>query len=183
MADRTGIEWTETSLESDYGLRSHFYGCDSCCARALAKRPKAMDTARYDRERKYNGPDFGSTRAHKLLVAGATALPSQATPGRVTRSHLAKPAARREMPGTTKAGPSTSTMVVMPTWVPRPSVNSGETSRTPDSSQHQPVELIKLELETPNRQLARDPKHFNSSCFHQSPRVREGVNGAQSCSV
>ena len=168
---------------SDYGLRSHLDGCDSCCARAVAKRPKAMDIARYDRERKYDSPDFGSTEPTSFLLPGATALPTQATPGRGTRSHLAKPAARREMPGTTKAGPSPSTMVVLPTWVPPPSVSSGETSRTSDSSQHQRVELTKLELETPNRQLARDPKHFNSSCIHQSPRVREGINGAQSSSV
>ena len=63
MADRTGIEWTETTWNPTTGCDRISVGCDNCYALTLAKRLKAMGNPKYqnDGDPKSSGPGFGLT--------------------------------------------------------------------------------------------------------------------------
>ncbi len=69
MADRSGIEWTETTWNPTTGCDRVSAGCDHCYALALAKRLKAMGNPRYqnDGEDRLSGPGFGLTVHRDLL--------------------------------------------------------------------------------------------------------------------
>jgi protein gp37 len=61
MAARTGIEWTEVTWNPTTGCDRISAGCDNCYALALAKRLKAMGSAKYQRDGdpRTSGPGFG----------------------------------------------------------------------------------------------------------------------------
>ena len=61
MSDRSGIEWTETTWNPTTGCDRVSAGCDNCYALALAKRLKAMGSAKYqtDGDPRTSGPGFG----------------------------------------------------------------------------------------------------------------------------
>jgi len=61
MSDRSGIEWTETTWNPTTGCDRISAGCDNCYALALAKRLKAMGSAKYqtDGDPRTSGPGFG----------------------------------------------------------------------------------------------------------------------------
>ncbi|GGS97848.1 hypothetical protein GCM10010156_65070 [Planobispora rosea] len=63
MADRSAIEWTEATWNPSTGCDRVSAGCDNCYALALAKRLKAMGTAKYqnDGDPRTSGPGFGLT--------------------------------------------------------------------------------------------------------------------------
>jgi len=63
MADRSGIEWTETTWNPTTGCDKTSPGCDNCYALALAKRLKAMAQPKYqnDGDLLTSGPGFGLT--------------------------------------------------------------------------------------------------------------------------
>jgi protein gp37 len=74
MSARSSIEWTETTWNPTTGCDKVSTGCDNCYALALAKRLKAMGSAKYqtDGDPRTSGPGFGV----------ATHLPSLAEPFR-----------------------------------------------------------------------------------------------------
>lgn len=74
MADNSAIEWTETTWNPTTGCDRISAGCDNCYALKLAKRLKAMGSAKYqtDGDPRTSGPGFGV----------ATHLPSLAEPFR-----------------------------------------------------------------------------------------------------
>lgn len=47
MADRSAIEWTEATWNPTTGCDRVSAGCDNCYALTLAKRLKAMGSAKY----------------------------------------------------------------------------------------------------------------------------------------
>lgn len=61
MSDRSGIEWTETTWNPTTGCDRISAGCDHCYALSLAKRLKAMGSAKYqtDGDPRTSGPGFG----------------------------------------------------------------------------------------------------------------------------
>lgn len=61
MSDRSSIEWTETTWNPTTGCDRISAGCDNCYALALAKRLKAMGSAKYqtDGDPRTSGPGFG----------------------------------------------------------------------------------------------------------------------------
>lgn len=61
MADRSAIEWTEATWNPTTGCDRISAGCDNCYALALAKRLKAMGSAKYqtDGAERTSGPGFG----------------------------------------------------------------------------------------------------------------------------
>lgn len=61
MADRSAIEWTEATWNPTTGCDRVSAGCDNCYALTLAKRLKAMGSAKYqtDGDRRTSGPGFG----------------------------------------------------------------------------------------------------------------------------
>ena len=61
MATRTGIEWTEVTWNPTTGCDRISAGCDHCYALALARRLKAMGSAKYqhDGDPRTSGPGFG----------------------------------------------------------------------------------------------------------------------------
>jgi protein gp37 len=63
MAARTGIEWTEVTWNPTTGCDRISVGGDSCYALALAKRLKAMGSAKYQRDGdpRTSGSGFGLT--------------------------------------------------------------------------------------------------------------------------
>jgi protein gp37 len=63
MATRTGIEWTEVTWNPTTGCDRISAGCDNCYALALARRLKAMGSAKYqhDGDPRTSGPGFGLT--------------------------------------------------------------------------------------------------------------------------
>ena len=69
VADRTGIEWTETTWNPSTGCDRTSHGCDNCYALTLAKRLKAMRNPRYqnDGDPEHSGPGFGLTLHEDLL--------------------------------------------------------------------------------------------------------------------
>src|ERR1700759_3362544 len=60
MASGTGIEWTEVTWNPTTGCDRISAGCDNCYALAMAKRLKAMGSARYqqDGDPRSSGPGF-----------------------------------------------------------------------------------------------------------------------------
>ena len=63
MRRRTSIEWTEVTWNPTTGCDRISAGCDNCYAMAMAKRLKAMGSARYeiDGDPRTSGPGFGLT--------------------------------------------------------------------------------------------------------------------------
>src|SRR5258708_15050933 len=63
MATRTAIEWTEVTWNPTTGCDRISAGCDNCYALALAKRLKAMGSAKYqaDGDPRTSGPGLGVT--------------------------------------------------------------------------------------------------------------------------
>lgn len=63
MADKSTIEWTEATWNPTTGCDRISSGCDNCYALALAKRLKAMGSAKYqnDGDPRTSGPGFGVT--------------------------------------------------------------------------------------------------------------------------
>lgn len=61
MSAKTGIEWTEVTWNPTTGCDRISPGCDNCYALALAKRLKAMGSAKYqlDGDPRTSGPGFG----------------------------------------------------------------------------------------------------------------------------
>ncbi|GIG90916.1 DUF5131 family protein [Plantactinospora endophytica] len=61
MADRSAIEWTEATWNPTTGCNKVSAGCDNCYALTLAKRLKAMGSAKYqtDGDPRTSGPGFG----------------------------------------------------------------------------------------------------------------------------
>lgn len=70
VADRSSIEWTETTWNPVTGCDRTSPGCDHCYALRLAGRLKAMGQARYQRDGDpaTSGPGFGVT-CHPDLVS------------------------------------------------------------------------------------------------------------------
>ncbi|WP_111511148.1 DUF5131 family protein [Mycobacterium kyogaense] len=63
MADRSAIEWTEATWNPVTGCDRVSLGCDHCYAMTLAKRLKAMGSAKYqnDGDPRTSGPGFDIT--------------------------------------------------------------------------------------------------------------------------
>lgn len=63
MADKSTIEWTEATWNPTTGCDRISSGCDNCYALTLAKRLKAMGSAKYqnDGDPRTSGPGFGVT--------------------------------------------------------------------------------------------------------------------------
>ncbi|MFE3638771.1 DUF5131 family protein [Streptomyces sp. NPDC059168] len=63
MSDRSAIEWTEATWNPTTGCNRVSAGCDNCYALTLAKRLKAMGSAKYQRDGdpRTSGPGFGLT--------------------------------------------------------------------------------------------------------------------------
>ncbi|MGW1768586.1 DUF5131 family protein [Streptomyces sp. NPDC002073] len=63
MSDRSPIEWTEATWNPTTGCDRVSSGCDNCYALTLAKRLKAMGSAKYqnDGDLRTSGPGFGLT--------------------------------------------------------------------------------------------------------------------------
>jgi Protein of unknown function (DUF5131) len=61
MSTRTSIEWTEATWNPTTGCDRISAGCDNCYALTLAKRLKAMGSAKYqtDGDPRTSGPGFG----------------------------------------------------------------------------------------------------------------------------
>jgi protein gp37 len=61
MGDKSSIEWTEATWNPTTGCDRISLGCDNCYALTLAKRLKAMGTAKYqtDGDPRTSGPGFG----------------------------------------------------------------------------------------------------------------------------
>lgn len=61
MADNSAIEWTEATWNPTTGCDRVSAGCDNCYALTLAKRLKAMGSAKYqtDGDPRTSGPGFG----------------------------------------------------------------------------------------------------------------------------
>jgi protein gp37 len=71
MSSRSRIEWTETTWNPTTGCDKISAGCDNCYALALAKRLKAMGSAKYqaDGDPRTSGPGFGVTVHEDVLTA------------------------------------------------------------------------------------------------------------------
>lgn len=69
MADRSAIEWTEATWNPVTGCDRVSAGCDHCYALTLAKRLKAMGSAKYqnDGDPRTSGPGFGVTTHPQAL--------------------------------------------------------------------------------------------------------------------
>lgn len=63
MADRSSIEWTESTWNPTTGCDRTSPGCDNCYALTLAKRLKSMGTEKYqnDGDPRTSGPGFALT--------------------------------------------------------------------------------------------------------------------------
>ncbi|MFC3894457.1 DUF5131 family protein [Lentzea rhizosphaerae] len=70
MSTRSSIEWTETTWNPTTGCDKVSAGCDNCYALTLAKRLKAMGSAKYqtDGDPRTSGPGFG-VMTHALSLA------------------------------------------------------------------------------------------------------------------
>ncbi len=69
MSDTSSIEWTEATWNPTTGCDRVSAGCDNCYALALARRLKAMGTAKYqtDGDPRTSGPGFGVATHHDAL--------------------------------------------------------------------------------------------------------------------
>jgi protein gp37 len=63
MSDNSAIEWTDTTWNPTTGCDRISAGCDNCYALTMAKRLKAMGSAKYqnDGDPRTSGPGFGLT--------------------------------------------------------------------------------------------------------------------------
>jgi protein gp37 len=70
MSQKTGIEWTEVTWNPTTGCDQVSPGCDNCYALALAKRLKAMGSAKYqlDGDPRTSGPGFQLTLHEPALT-------------------------------------------------------------------------------------------------------------------
>jgi protein gp37 len=70
MGQRTTIEWTEATWNPTTGCDRISPGCDNCYALTLAKRLKAMGSAKYqlDGDPRTSGPGFGVTVHDRALA-------------------------------------------------------------------------------------------------------------------
>jgi protein gp37 len=70
MVKKTGIEWTEVTWNPTTGCDRVSPGCDNCYALTLAKRLKAMGSAKYqnDGDPRTSGPGFALTVHEAALV-------------------------------------------------------------------------------------------------------------------
>jgi protein gp37 len=71
MSSRSRIEWTETTWNPTTGCDRISTGCENCYALTLAKRLKAMGSAKYqkDGDPRTSGPGFGVTTHEHALTA------------------------------------------------------------------------------------------------------------------
>jgi protein gp37 len=71
MSSCSRIEWTETTWNPTTGCDRISAGCDNCYALTLAKRLKAMGSAKYqnDGDPRTSGPGFGVTTHERELAA------------------------------------------------------------------------------------------------------------------
>lgn len=71
VSGRSRIEWTETTWNPTTGCDRVSPGCDNCYALTLAKRLKAMGSAKYQRDGdpRTSGPGFGLTVHEHTLTA------------------------------------------------------------------------------------------------------------------
>ncbi|MCO1659200.1 DUF5131 family protein [Pseudonocardia humida] len=71
MSSRSRIEWTETTWNPTTGCDRISAGCDNCYALALARRLKAMGSAKYqtDGDPRTSGPGFGVTVHDDVVTA------------------------------------------------------------------------------------------------------------------
>ncbi|MFD5025078.1 DUF5131 family protein [Streptomyces sp. NPDC058373] len=69
MSDRSSIEWTEATWNPTTGCDRVSAGCDNCYALTLAKRLKAMGSAKYQNngDPRTSGPGFGLTVHPQVL--------------------------------------------------------------------------------------------------------------------
>lgn len=69
MADKSSIEWTESTWNPTTGCDRTSPGCDNCYALALAKRLKAMGVEKYqnDGDPRTSGPGFALTTHSDVL--------------------------------------------------------------------------------------------------------------------
>ncbi len=74
MADRSSIEWTESTWNPTTGCDRTSAGCDHCYALTLSKRLKAMGIAKYqhDGDPRTSGPGFGVTIHPEVLEVPRT---------------------------------------------------------------------------------------------------------------
>lgn len=74
MADRSAIEWTEATWNPTTGCDRVSAGCDNCYALTLAKRLKAMGSAKYqkDGDPRTSGPGFGVATHQDALTTPLT---------------------------------------------------------------------------------------------------------------
>lgn len=78
MSDGSAIEWTEATWNPTTGCDRVSAGCDNCYALQLAKRLKAMGSAKYqnDGDPRTSGPGFGvTTHPDTLTIPGRWAKP------------------------------------------------------------------------------------------------------------
>ncbi len=78
MADGSAIEWTEATWNPTTGCDRVSAGCDNCYALQLARRLKAMGSAKYqnDGDPRTSGPGFGvTTHPDTLTIPGRWAKP------------------------------------------------------------------------------------------------------------
>lgn len=70
MSSRSRIEWTETTWNPTTGCDRISTGCENCYALTLAKRLKAMGSAKYqnDGDPRTSGPGFGITTHEQALA-------------------------------------------------------------------------------------------------------------------
>jgi protein gp37 len=70
VSDRSAIEWTEATWNPTTGCDQVSAGCDHCYALTLAKRLKAMGSAKYqtDGDPRTSGPGFGLTLHPEALA-------------------------------------------------------------------------------------------------------------------
>lgn len=73
MSTKSAIEWTETTWNPSTGCDRISAGCDHCYALTLAKRLKAMGSAKYPQWR--DTPNVGGTPHHCRRCAQKLANP------------------------------------------------------------------------------------------------------------
>ena len=79
-SERSAIEWTQTTWNPITGCDRISAGCDHCYALTLAKRLKAMGSAKYqnDGDPRTSGPGFGLT-VHTTALRSRSRGPAQAS--------------------------------------------------------------------------------------------------------
>ncbi|HEY0637602.1 MAG TPA: DUF5131 family protein [Pseudonocardiaceae bacterium] len=119
MADRSPIEWTESTWNPTTGCDRVSAGCDNCYALVLAGRLKNMGSTKYQRDGdpRTSGPGFGVTLhpAASAWPGSASAPPGSPSPDRRRPCTPQPPAMRRRSrapdprcPGPARSAPATS---------------------------------------------------------------------------